>query len=143
MKAMNMSDADIAARFMVSRRTVQRYVQRYVITGTVSPFQKCNGPVRMLTATEDTLISALLDRPSLYLHEMQQVLLQTHGINTSLSTISRHLGVTRKKAKQSPEQCNEVSRLQFMAEMCAFDPAMLIWLDETGCDKRNAVQICI
>ena len=68
MKAMNMSDADIAARFMVSRRTVQRYVQRYVITGTVSPFQKCNGPVRMLTATEDTLISALLDRPSLYLH---------------------------------------------------------------------------
>ena len=74
---------------------------------------------------------------------MQQVLLQTHGVNTSLSTISRHLqkiGVTRKKAKQSPEQCDEVSRLQFMAEMCAFDPAMLVWLDETGCDKRNAVR---
>ena len=53
MKAMNMSDVDIAARFMVSKRTVQRYVRRYAITGTVSPFQKRNGPVGMLTATED------------------------------------------------------------------------------------------
>ena len=26
-----------------------------------------------------------------------------------------------------------------MAEMSAFDPAMTVWIDETGCDRRNAL----
>ena len=26
-----------------------------------------------------------------------------------------------------------------MAEISAYDPSMLVWLDETGCDKRNFV----
>ena len=40
MKAINLSDADIAARFCVSTRTVQRYVQRFAVTGTVAPSLK-------------------------------------------------------------------------------------------------------
>jgi len=28
-----------------------------------------------------------------------------------------------------------------MAEILAFDPAMMVWIDEPGCDKRNALTI--
>ena len=40
-----------------------------------------------------------------------------------------------------PQQPSEEARLQFMAEITAYDPSMFIWLDETGCDKRNAVRL--
>jgi hypothetical protein len=84
-----------------------------------------------------------MDRPTLYLREVQQQLQEAQGVNPSLSTISRHLrqiGITRKKVKQFPEQQNEACRLHYMAEISAFDPTMLIWLDETGCDKRNSAR---
>ena len=29
--------------------------------------------------------------------------------------------------------------MRYMAEMSAFDPAMMVWIDETGCDRRNAL----
>ena len=142
MKAVNASDSDIAAQFMVSKRTVQRYVERYAVTGTVAPFQQRNGPLSMLSSSHDLLMQSILDRPTLYLHEMQQEL-EAQGVSPSLSTISRYLskmGITRKRVKQLAEQQNEASRLSFMAEMSIFDPTMMIWLDETGCDKRNAAR---
>ena len=142
MKAVNASDSDIAAQFMVSKRTVQRYVERFAVTGTVAPFQRRNGPLSMLSSSHDLLMQSILDRPTLYLHEMQQEL-EAQGVSPSLSTISRYLskmGITRKRVKQLAEQQNEASRLSFMAEMSIFDPTMIIWLDETGCDKRNAAR---
>ena len=41
--------ADIASLTFVSERTVQRYVERYKVTGDVAQFVRKNGPARMLT----------------------------------------------------------------------------------------------
>lgn len=27
-----------------------------------------------------------------------------------------------------------------MAEVSVYDPVMLVWLDETGCDRRNTIR---
>ena len=35
--------------------------------------------------------------------------------------------------QQSDEQ-----RGRFMAEVSVYDPSMLIWIDESGCDRRNS-----
>ena len=37
-------------------------------------------------------------------------------------------------------RCSEVLRAKYMAEIEAFDPDMLVFLDETGCDKRNSIR---
>ena len=29
-----------------------------------------------------------------------------------------------------------------MAEISVYDPTMLIWIDETGCDQRNNMRRC-
>lgn len=50
------------------------------------------------------------------------------------------MGFSRKKFSGFAEQQSESVCLTYMAEIRAFDPAMLIWLDESGCDKRNAAQ---
>ena len=34
-------------------------------------------------------------------------------------------------------QLSEISRARFMADISICDPSMLVWLDESGCDRRN------
>ena len=38
-------------------------------------------------------------------------------------------------------QQSNALRAQYMAEIEAFDPSMLVFIDETGCDKRNAKRL--
>ena len=33
-----------------------------------------------------------------------------------------------------------VAKQEFMANISIYDPAMFIWMDETGCDKRNTIR---
>lgn len=37
------------------------------------------------------------------------------------------------------QQSDEL-RLRFMVEILAFDPNMLLWIDETGSDRRNCIR---
>ena len=37
-------------------------------------------------------------------------------------------------------QQSEIKRVQFMSEISAFHPDMLIWIDETGSDRRNSIR---
>ena len=37
-------------------------------------------------------------------------------------------------------QQSEVLRSKFMAEIFLYDPSMLIWIDESGCDRRNTIR---
>ena len=36
-------------------------------------------------------------------------------------------------------QRSDELRARFMAEVSVYDPMMLVWLDETGCDCRNTI----
>ena len=49
------------------------------------------------------------------------------------------MGCTRQVIQQIAIQRSDEKRAEFMAEVSAYDPAMLIWIDESGCDRRNAV----
>jgi len=37
-------------------------------------------------------------------------------------------------------QQSEYLRAKFKAEISCYDPSMLVWLDETGCDNQNVLQ---
>ena len=37
-------------------------------------------------------------------------------------------------------QRSEVKRAEFWAEISAFEPSMMLWVDESGCDRRNALR---
>jgi len=51
----------------------------------------------------------------------------------------KRLGFTHKKIHHIATQQSEVKRAQFMAEMNEVDPDMLVWVDETGSDRKNAI----
>ena len=139
-----MTTEDVCSTMLVSERTVQRYVERFQQTGSVSRFVKKNGPDRLLNEFDEAvLVQGVLDKPGIYLNELQQLLTATNQVQVDSSTIwrtLRRLGFTHKKIKQLPMQRSDEARVKFMAEISAYDPSMLVWLDETGCDKRNFVR---
>lgn len=49
------------------------------------------------------------------------------------------MGYTRQSMHHVAIQRSDMLRAKFMAEVSAYDPSMLIWLDETGCDRRHTI----
>lgn len=87
------------------------------------------------------LLRLILEYPGIYLHEIQAKLVIYLGVNISRATICRTLkfmGCTRQVIQHIALQRDENDRAKFMAEVSVYDPAMLVWIDESGCDNRNA-----
>ena len=50
------------------------------------------------------------------------------------------MGCSRQAMHRVPLQRSDDLRAKFMAHVSIYDPSMLVWLDESGCDKRNTVR---
>ena len=135
---------DVAKVMHVSERTVYRYAERFRVTGDVRPSVKRNGPALLLCEFEELLlIQLILAHPGIYLRELQQLLYHSTSRWVDASTICRtvhRLGMTRQRIKHVSLQRSEVKRAEFWAEFSAFEPSMMLWVDESGCDRRNALR---
>ena len=131
----------IADLLYVHISTVRRIIISYDSSGDVSPVTYHHGPRKMLGEPEELcIVESLLATPSIYLDELQQELFQSAGTWASISTIFRtirRLGITRKRLRHVAMQRSDVSRAEFMEEMSYISASMIVWLDETGSDRRN------
>ena len=50
------------------------------------------------------------------------------------------MGCSRRVIQHIAIQQSEVLRAKFMADISAFDPNTIIWIDESGCDRRNSMR---
>ena len=134
----------VARDMYVCTRSVERSVQLFKRTGDVSACEQKHGPSRKLNDFEEiTLLQTLLDAPGIYLREVQEEMYDVFGTWVHCSTICRTakaLGLTRQKMKREAIQRSEERRAEFMAEISAFSPDMLVFLDETGSDRRNSIR---
>ena len=116
----------------------------FEVTGDVRPKSRQNGPIPLFGEYEQlTLLRLILEYPGIYLHELQCKLFHVFGVEVSVSTICRTLklmGCTRQKIQYIALQQSDECRARFMAEISIYDPSMFIWIDETGCDRRNSIR---
>ena len=120
---------------------VYRYLALFHTTGCVAPKEHNSGPERMLSDFEQvTVLQTLLRRPTSYLYEVQRELFEVTGIWASASNLSQH-GCTHKKVELIALQRSEEKRITFMAEISQYRPDMLVWIDETGSDRRKSVRM--
>ena len=135
---------EVARGLYVSEKSVRRYVDLYVTSGEVTREQSHHSPHRKLNDFEElTLLQSVLSKPGLYLRELQQELQEVTGSWVDVSTICRtlrRLGLTRKKMKRVAIQRSEVRRVEYLAEILAYKPEMLVFIDETGSDRRHAIR---
>ena len=143
--ALQLSIDSIASNLCIHKSTVSRILTLFHGTGTVSkkpyPTEKAH---RKLTPPVQLLILHLvIKRPGIYLREIQEELVNTLHVDVDVSTISRCLhssGFTRQKLKITASQQDEFLRQQFISDVSVYDQEMLIFVDETGSDRRNQIR---
>ena len=85
----------------------------------------------------------LVDNPNLYLHEIHRKVYHMFNIEVSPSTICQLIyrnGFTQKKIQQIAKQRSTEHRAEFMAAVVMFSVEKFVWVDESGCDRRDQIR---
>ena len=140
-----MTTSGVARNLGVDKATVCRTMALFHATGHVRkkpyPTEKAN---RKLTIPGQLLVMQLvLDNPGIYLHEIQDKLAEVLMLEVSIATIFRCLkanGFTRQKLRTTAIQQDEYLRQQYVQDISVYSSDMLIFVDETGADRRNVIR---
>ena len=139
---MGLAFKKIAIRLQIGVGTAHRLYARYVDTGDVAPkMQPARPDARKLDNLHELYIIALVhENPALYLHEICAKIVEATGITVSGSTVCKVLhrnGFTRKKLVKVATQRSTEHRGTFMANILQYSRDFLVWVDETGSDRRD------
>ena len=131
----------------VDQSTVSRTVRLFNEQGDVAKKSyPANTGTRKLTQLDQLiLLELVLDKPGIYLHELQHQLIEETGTEVDPSTICRFLaksGFTKQKMILAAKQRCEIMRAQYQLDMSVYlgHPELLIFLDETGKDRRDCLR---
>lgn len=146
---LNKASREIAKNLNVDQSTVSRTVKLFNEQGDVTKKSyPANEGTRKLTQIDQLVILELvIDRPGIYLHELQQEIFEETGTEVDCSTICRFLsnsGFTRQKMILAAKQRCELMRAQYQLETSVYlgHPELLIFVDETGADRRDCLRRC-
>ena len=98
-----------ARNLNVDPSTVCRVVSRFNETGNVDVQSRNGAPMKLSAFDEFAIMENTLERPDMYLHELQSDIKRTTGTDVDVSTICRFLkrnNFSRKKLSNIALQCN-------------------------------------
>ena len=120
-------------------------MQLFQRTGSVTKkqYNRDSLPRKVSSTIQLVVLHIVLERPGIYLREVQSQVEYLTGTNLSISTICQLLheqGFSRKKMRIVAKQRDDLLRAIYAAEMALYNADMFIFLDETGSDRRNALR---
>ena len=118
----------IAKNLNIDRSTVSRIVTRFETTGDVEPIKKKGAQSKISVYDEFCIIDSIVEKPSMYLHEIQQ---KTTGTQIDASTFLKKNNFSRKKLSLVALQQNAASRAQFLSDISVYEPEMLLFIEVT------------
>ena len=145
-KVRKLSNRTVSRLLSVSPSTVSRIVERFDRTGEVAASIHTHAGRALDSYSEYRLLKLVCEKPTIYLREILSVLREETGMELSEATICRALkqfGYTHKKVHFVGRQRSDLLRAEYKADISAFHPSMLVFIDETGCDKRDLLRKCI
>lgn len=144
---MNLSFQQISTRLNIDPSTACQVFNLFQDTGDLPPKLRkglAKPKVRKLNQSlELFVVGLILEKPGLYLSEINELVLQFSGISVSEATICRlfqRYGFTRKKMRSSALQRSAQLRGALMAHTILYTRDMLVWVDESGCDNRSTIR---
>ena len=144
-EAIGLPRSVVASNLGVDESTVFRTLQLFHSTGSVAKRKyPTDRAARILTAPCQLLILDLvIQRPGIYLHEIQQELEDTLLVDVSISAICKFIhksGFSRQKLRVVATQQDDFLREQYTLDVSVYSPQMFIFIDETGADRRNSLR---
>ena len=129
----------------VDPATVCRAIKLFDSTGSVdhAPYLRDSSLNSITPSVELVLLHIVLEKPGIYLREIQVELDERVGVNVSAPAICRHLkkiGYTRQRMKLVAIQRDECLQAQFASDVSVYEQEMFFFLDETGSDRRNSLR---
>ena len=128
----------------MSARTIWQYIAQFHTTGEVQPVKQRHGPPKLFGDFEQlVLLQFIIENPGIYFHEIQSRLFIIFGVTIGISTICKtlkYMGCSRQVIQHIPVQRSDELRAKFMAEISIHDTSMLLWVDESGCDRRDSTR---
>lgn len=135
----------ISVNLGVDASTVQRTVTLFKNTGSVHkrPYPKDKAARKLTPIAQLFILNLVVQKPGIYLHEIQKELQVTLLLEVSSSTQCKFLhtsGFTHKKLRTVALQQDKHLRERFSAEVSVYKTDMFIFIDETGSDARNKLR---
>ena len=112
--------------------------------GSVEEAGTSSGRYRELSEAEETiLLDIVFNNPRIYLDEIKSTFEELTGKSVHNSTLCREvrrLGLTRQSIHRIVLQRSEIERAAFKVQIELMDPSFFVWLDETGCYRRDSLR---
>ena len=142
---MELSFKAIAIRLQIGVSTAFRLYKKYESTGDVVPKSKGERiHCRKLDNHHELYILALVhENPAIYLNEIRSKIEEATGVAVSGPTVCRVLHrnhFSRKRLVNVALQRSEEHRGTFMANVLQYPRDFLVWVDETGTDRRDQLR---
>lgn len=139
------SVSEIAKHLGVDASTVRRTLHLFRTTGNV---QKRNYPIECAFRTitkpvQFYILGLIFDKPGIYLREIKASLLIELGVVVTESAICKFLkqaGFTRQRLITYALQRDDELREKFKSEMALYPVKSLVFVDETGTDRRDSIR---
>jgi transposase len=142
---LGLSYVKVAQQLNVDPTTVSRTVQLFEETGTVYSIQGYhkNTWKKLSTVDEFTIMEAIVDNPSMYLHELPHLVLQKLALKYQYQlfvNFCKNRNFLEKRLTYRALQRSEELRAQYMSEISLYEPQTLVFVDETSSVKRCALR---
>jgi len=142
--ALNHTFSEIAANLCVDQATVKRTIDLFETTGDVCkrPYPKHRLQKALSPTAEMIVLTSVVQQPGIKLREVQTQL-KEYGIEVSESTICKFLhksGFSYQRMTLIAKQRDEDTRMTFEYDVSVYDPEMLVFVDETGADRRDILR---
>lgn len=144
-KALGYTYEQITVNLGVDGSTVQRTVTLFKTTGSVQKraYPKEKASRKLTPIAQLFILNLVLEKPGIYLHEIQRELQVSLLLDVSLATLCTFLhksGFSHKKMCTVALQQDRMLREQFSSEVSVYDIEMFTFVDETGSDARNKLR---
>ena len=134
----------IASNLCVDASTVMRITKKFDAVGKVSKSTRAASNrfrfVKLSKPIQFTILSLLLHSPSLYLSDIQRDLSFMFNLDVSAAAICQFLkrcNFSRKKMQLVALQRDQCIRNAYIRDVSLYQSNFMVFVDETGCDKRD------
>jgi len=139
---LGLSYQQVGKNLNVHASTVWRVAKQFREEGSVVA-KVHHGNCKIGDAEAFTILESVLQYPAIYLKEIQVQVEELTGTTVSESAICRYLqrcNFSRKKLNYVAAQRSEELRSKFVEDCSLYNRDMLVFLDESGCNRRHAMR---